>query len=84
MRLVLLKKLKNYERRLPTASSLPNFQKNMKTNFRFPSGTGCSGRLLHGALHTLAAALLLSSRGVPAKTKTPMSTRRPPPSLSPR
>ena len=31
----------------------------MKTNFRFPSGTGCSGRLLHGALHTLAAALLL-------------------------
>ena len=59
MRLVLHKKLKNYERRLPTASSLPNFQKNMKTNFRFPSGTGCSGRLLHGALHTLAAALLL-------------------------
>lgn len=31
----------------------------MKTNFRFPSGTGCSGRLLHGALHMLAAALLL-------------------------
>lgn len=56
----------------------------MKTNFRFPSGTGCSGRLLHGALHTLAAALLLFAGSVPAKTKIPMSTRRPPPSLSPR
>lgn len=55
----------------------------MKTNFRFPSGTGCSGRLLHGALHTLAAALLLFA-GSACENEDPDVYTPPAPSLSPR